>query len=190
MPRMSPNKAKNERKNNQITKASGHEKLGDVNKIQKKKHNKSQYFRKSIAKVTKVEANAVPGKVVPKTSARLPGKPEEASSNWKSLLVKINAAPFAVKPLVDKKKLKGSDKADAKDSLTKEKIGLSSNSSSAPENNSTDVWFDNVDPLLLEGDTKLDAGSQTLTGVPSGSEEYEKECYTSSCLYTNYIFIS
>lgn len=82
----------------------------------------------------------------PKNFARLPTKPDEASSNWRSLCNQIKPVPTKGRLLyLEKKK-----KKEAETRLLMESEKISQETSIKNTNTETDIWFDGVDPILLD----------------------------------------
>jgi len=109
-----------------------------TNKLQKKK--KTFFIKTAVAQTTQqIKSNGATGKQTVKTTAKLPTKPEEAGSNWKTLSTTLKPTKHAHSKYIAKKKEK-----QAKEELkivqtaqNKEKADL-------------EVWFDDVDPILLD----------------------------------------
>ncbi|XP_046650930.1 RNA exonuclease 4-like [Daphnia pulicaria] len=77
-----------------------------------------------------------------KNFARLPTKPDEASSNWKSLITQIKPVQSKGRLLYIERK-----KKEAAKKIEESSIGVTS---SEKTNNDPEIWFDGVDPILLE----------------------------------------
>jgi hypothetical protein len=106
------------------------------NKLKKK-----QFFIKtSIAQATQqIKSSGATVKQTVKTTAKLPTKPEEAGSNWKTLSTTLKPTTRAHAKYLAKKKEK-----QAKEELKSVQTVQST------ENTELEVWFDDVDPILLD----------------------------------------
>ena len=135
-------------------------KVKSTNKLQKKK--KTFFIKTAVAQTQQIKSNGATGKQTVKTTAKLPTKPEEAGSNWKTLSTTLQPTTHAHAKYIAKKKEK-----QAKEELkivqtaqNKEKADL-------------EVWFDDVDPILL--DTKPveeNKDNQKIADVGKISNEY------------------
>lgn len=105
---------------------------------------KKKYFFKTSMNVNLIKPQTKEQLVTKRSKnfARLPAKPDEASSNWKTLSMQI-------KPLQSKGRLlylerKKKEAAIKKETETSEGIATRDKTC-----NVLDVWFDDVDPILL-----------------------------------------
>ena len=130
-------------------------------KVPKSKLKKKNFFIKAatIQSTQQVESNveAKPNPSTLKTIAKLPSKPEEAGSNWKSLCSTLKpTTPAHAKYLAKKKEKKVKEELKSVEVAQKE------------SENNLEVWFDDVDPILLDtkpsgeqSDLKTDAAGKT-----------------------------
>ena len=122
---------------------------------------KKRFFLSSLPVTNKSEKNLPTPKnelkngikSVKSNAARLPMKPEEASSNWKNLSV-------AIKPVHTIGRLKYLEKRKKEKEEAERKMLPNIVDSSQPKEEEMtkepEVWFDGVDPILLEStDTTL-----------------------------------
>ena len=119
------------------------------------KKNKNKKYAATSAKLKK-EAK-IPGKSEVKdvetktTLIRKPFKPEEVSSNWKTLLQVIKPPRTGTLPPYRKRKLaSSSNEPDSKKQTTTSRDEQTTESTE-------DVWFDNVDPILLDRSSETSA---------------------------------
>ena len=118
---------------------------------------KNKYFFKTSAhsKTTETPTDFKKSTVKPpKNFARLPTKPDEASSNWKMLSEQIKPVHSKGRLLYLEKKKKAAQLAEKL--VVEEKAKVTSQETSTSENTSTEleIWFDDVDPILLDVQTK------------------------------------
>lgn len=118
----------------------------------KKKRKKKAFFMS--AKSEENNSSFKDGKVKTKpikTTAKIPANKNEASSNWKSLYTSIKPSEATKKYALNLKK--------------KKEAHIVSKDSNDPE-----VWFDNVDPILLDSQTEVSSGETQLNieGGPEG----------------------
>lgn len=112
---------------------------------------KKNFFFKTSANIKLTEKPSPEDnfKIKPsKNFARLPTKPDEASSNWKSLSTLI-------KPVQSKGRLLYLERKKKKEAV--KKVEESAFVISEKTNNDPEIWFDGVDPILLDTpNSKLD----------------------------------
>lgn len=85
-----------------------------------------------------------------KNAARLPTKPEEASSNWKSLCNQIKTVPTKGRLLYLEKKKKEAESCLLAENSCKVETISQETSTSKNTSTETEIWFDGVDPILLD----------------------------------------
>lgn len=122
----------------------------------KKQKKKNAFLPKPKPKETGVPVEVKANVKKVKTTARIPMKPEEASSNWKNLY-------SAVKPKEETKKYALY--------LKKKKEGsLAPKSNVSEDTSQPEVWFDNVDPILIDTPTEVSSNETKLVidGGPEG----------------------
>lgn len=111
------------------------------------KKKKKRFFKKPLpSKPANEPSVEEKPKKISKNPARLPATPEEASSNWKDLIAKI-------KPVQTKQRLIYLEKKRKmmKDTVVIEKTKPPEESSvNKNEVKKLDIWFDDVDPILLD----------------------------------------
>ena len=115
---------------------------------------KNKYFFKTSAHTKTTQNPIQKEKSVVKTSknfARLPTKPDEASSNWKMLSEQIKPVPSKGRLIYLEKKKKEAQLAEKLAAEQKVKV-ISQKESTV--NTEIEVWFDDVDPILLDAQTK------------------------------------
>jgi len=125
---------------------------------------KKNFFFKTSAniKLTDKPTLEEKSKIKPsKNFARLPTKPDEASSNWKSLITQIKPVQSKGRLLyIERKKKEAANKIEER-ALA---VGLSERTNNDPE-----IWFDDVDPILLDTTNGCNPGE--IQFGSSGSKE-------------------
>jgi hypothetical protein len=122
------------------------------------KKNKNKKYASTSAKLKKEAKTPAKSKVkdveTKATLIRKPFKPDEVSSNWKTLLQVIKPPRTGTLPPYRKRKLaSSSNEPDSKKQTTTSRDEQTTESTE-------DVWFDNVDPILLDGSSKASALTQ------------------------------
>jgi len=140
-----------------VKKTSGSNPKTKLNSLKQKK--KNAFLPKSKPKETEspLEIKVNPKQI--KTTAKIPTKRDEASSNWKNLYT-------AIKPKEETKKY-------ALFLKQKKEVALGSKSKVSKDADEPEVWFDNVDPILLDTLTDV-SSSETQLVIDGGAEGLTK----------------
>ncbi len=120
---------------------------------------KNKYFFKKFVPINTTEKPIEKQKNIlkhPKNCARLPTKPDEASSNWKMLSTQIKPVHTKGRLLYLEKRKKEAQLAE-KLAKAEQKVDTTPQGLIKSENKNTelDVWFDDVDPILLDTQSKI-----------------------------------
>ena len=131
----------------------------------KKKKKKNVFFKSAPKPTEETEKPAEAGKLQTnpmKTTAKLPGNREEASSNWKNLYSAIKPNEATTKYALIRKKKKENSKAY---------LDGTGKYNASKDGDEPEVWFDNVDPILLDTQTDVPS-SETQLHIAGGHEGY------------------